>query len=237
MSISFAECDSGLGGLQFLVVSNDYNTLRTFTAAAEELGGQMDSTPSLTTANRFVQRYRLDGIVIDMQMQGALDFIETVREGNSNRSSVIFACAGVPLEENSAIRAGANFVFQKPFSVQKILTLLSATAPALEEEHRSYFRHQLVIPVSIDYDGVQHRALTANISENGMAIRSFRLFQAGAPIGFCFQLPSGPIVKGVGEIVWTDAAGSAGIKFSSISGCAQNNFTKWLDRNEVLQCW
>jgi hypothetical protein len=224
MSISFSECDSGLGGLQFLVVSNDYNTLRTFTAAAEELGGQMDSTPSLTTANRFVQRYRLDGIVIDMQMQGALNFIETVREGNSNRSSVIFAC-----------RAGANFVFHKPFSVPKILTLLSATAPSLEEENRNYFRHQLVVPVSIEYDGVQHRALTANLSENGMAIRSFRLFQAGAPVGFCFQLPSGPIVKGQGEIVWTDAGGSAGIKFSSISGCSQTDFAKWLDRNEVLR--
>ncbi|HEV3036959.1 MAG TPA: PilZ domain-containing protein [Candidatus Angelobacter sp.] len=235
MSTTFSECDSGLGGLQFLVVSNDYNTLRSFTAAAEELGGQIDSTPSLTTANRFVQRYRLDGIVIDMQMQGALDFIETVREGNSNRSSVIFACAGVPLEENSAIRAGANFVFHKPFSVEKILTLLSATAPSLEEEHRNYFRHQLVIPVTIDYDGVQHRALTANLSESGMAIRSFRLFQAGAPVGFSFQLPSGPVVKGRGEIVWTDAGGSAGIKFLSVSGCGQSDFTGWLDRNEVLQ--
>jgi CheY-like chemotaxis protein len=235
MSISLSGCDTGLGGLQFLVVSNDYNTLQTFTAAAEELGGQMDSTPSLTTANRFVQRYRLDGIVIDMQMQGALDFIETVREGNSNRASVIFACAGLPVEENSAIQAGANFVFHKPFSVPKILTLLSATAPALEEEHRKYFRHQLVLPVTIDYDGVHHRALTANLSENGMAIRSFRLFEVGAPVGFCFQLPSGPVIKGQGEIVWTDAGGSAGIKFSSISGCRQEVFEKWLDRNEMLQ--
>jgi CheY-like chemotaxis protein len=231
----YSECDPGLGGLQFLVVSSDYNTLRTFTAAAQELGGQMDSTPSLTTANRFVQRYRLDGIVVDMQMQGALDFIETVREGDSNRSSIIFACAGVPLEENSAIRAGANFVFHKPFSVEKILTLLSATAPALEEEHRSYFRHPLVVPVSIDYDGVQHRALTANLSENGMAIRSFRLFQAGTPIGFSFQLPSGPVVKGQGEIIWTDAGGCAGIKFGNLSGCLQKEFVEWLDRNSIFQ--
>jgi len=235
MPMPFPEPDADLCGLQFLVISSDYNTLKSFTAAAQELGGQMDSTPSLSTANRFVERYRLDGIVIDMEMQGALDFIETIREGRSNRSSVIFACAGVPVEENSAIRAGANFVFHKPFSVQKILSLLSATAPVLTEEHRKFFRHPLVVPVSITYDGVQHRALTANLSENGMAIRSFRLFQAGAPVGFSFQLPSGPVIKGHGEIVWTDAGGSAGIKFSGISGCGQNDFVEWLDRNEVLQ--
>jgi hypothetical protein len=92
-----------------------------------------------------------------------------------------------------------------------------------------------VVPVSIDYDGVQHRALTANLSENGMAIRSFRLFQAGAPIAFSFQLPSGPVVKGQGEIVWTDAGGCAGIRFGNISGCGQKDFVEWLDRNSIFQ--
>ena len=43
------------------------------------------------------------------------------------------------------------------------------------------------------------------------------------------------MIKGHGEIVWTDAGGSAGIKFSSISGCGHNDFVEWLDRNEVLQ--
>ena len=227
--------DSDLCGLQFLVISSDYTTLKAFTVAAQELGSQMDSTPSLTTANRFVQRYRLDGIVIDMQMQGAQHFIEGIREGSSNRSSVIFACAGLPLEENSAILAGANFVFHKPFSVEKILTLLSATAPVLAEEHRKYFRHKLVVPVNLSYDGVQRRALTANLSETGMAIRSFLMFQAGAPIEFSFQLPSGPLIEGHGEIVWVDAEGRAGIRYHAFSGCKKTEFAEWLDRNSVLQ--
>src|SRR2546421_4903095 len=75
-----------LNNLELLVVSNDYATLKMLVRACQEFGSRLDSTPSLTSANDFLRRRKIDGIIIDLQVPGALEFIATVRNSNSNRT-------------------------------------------------------------------------------------------------------------------------------------------------------
>jgi CheY-like chemotaxis protein len=218
-----------LNSLELLAVSDDYPTLKVLVRACHELGSRSDSTPSLTTAAQFVGNRKIDGIIVDMKMRGVCEFIHAVRKSNSNRSALIFACAGTPEEVEMAWAAGANFVAEKPVSQVAVVRLLSTAAPTLVEERKKYFRHKLVVPVSITYDGVEHRALTSNMSETGMSIRSFRVFEPGSPVGFVFELPSGPSVKGTGEVMWVDPEGRAGVKFNNVTSAGSPQFSEWLE--------
>jgi len=217
-----------LNNLELLVVSNDYSTLKMLVGACQEFGSRLDSTPSITSANDFISRRKIDGIIIDVQVRGALEFIEVVRKSNSNRTSVVFACTSTAEEAEMAKNAGANFLAEKPLTLDQIQHLLALAGPILAEERKRYFRHKLVIPITLFYDGVQHRALTSNLSETGMAIRSFRLFEPGFPVEFAFDLPSGPAVKGKGEIMWIDSEGHAGIKFDSLTCTGTPPISEWL---------
>ena len=223
-----------LNNLELLVVSNDYATLKMLVRACQEFGSQLDSTPSLTSANDFLKRRKIDGIIIDLQVPGALEFIGTIRKSNSNRTSILFACTATPEEAELAKKAGANFIAEKPCTLIQIQELLTKAAPTLAEERKRYFRHKLVIPVTLFYDGVQHRALTSNLSETGMAIRSFRLFEPGIPVEFAFDLPSGPGVKGKGEIMWMDTEGHAGIKFDSLDCTGTPHIIEWLGHRRMV---
>jgi len=217
-----------LNNLELLVVSNDYSTLKMLVLACQEFGSRLDSTPSITSANDFINRRKIDGIIIDVQVRGALEFIEVVRKSHSNRTSVVFACTATTEEAEMAKKAGANFIANKPLTLSQIQNLLAQAASVLSEERKHYFRHKLVIPITLFYDSVQHRALTSNLSETGMAIRSFRLFEPGTSIEFAFELPSGPSVKGKGEIMWIDSEGHAGIKFDSITCTGTPHISEWL---------
>ena len=218
-----------LNSLELLAISDDYSTLKVLVRACQELGSHSESTPSLTTANHFVRNRKIEGIIVDMKMRDACGFIHGVRQSSSNRTSIIFACVGTHDEAALAIGSGANFTVAKPVARETVLNMLKAAASVLIEERKKYFRHKLIIPVSIAYDGVEHRALTSNMSETGMAVRSFRVFEPGEPVEFAFELPSGPAVKGNGVIMWIDPEGRAGIKFDRITTTGTPQFSEWLE--------
>jgi CheY-like chemotaxis protein len=223
-----------LSNLEMLVVSNDYSALKVMVSACQGLGARLESVSSITGANNHARHNKVDGMIIDMAMEGAAGLIETVRKEGSNHAAVVFACIENSLHSQQALQAGANLLVQKPVSLDNLVKLLTASAPMLEEERRRYFRHPLVIPITVSHKGVQHRALTSNMSQTGMAIRSFRVFESRAPVEFAFDLPSGPSVKGQGEVMWVDSEGRVGIKFIFLSCSGEYPLAEWLSHHCIV---
>jgi response regulator RpfG family c-di-GMP phosphodiesterase len=225
---------SMLNNLELLVVSSDYSTLKILVRACQDLGSRLESTPSISSADHILQHRKIDGIIIDMETRGSFELVEKVRKSNSNRTSLIFSCVASLDEGEMAKDTGANFVAIKPISFNTITDLLITATPALTDERKRYFRHKLVVPITISFEGNQHRALTSNMSETGMAVRSFRMLPPGTPVEFSFELPAGPCVKGKGEIMWADAEGRAGIKFETVTCSGSPHLMEWLDHRRMV---
>ena len=223
--------DLPLSHCELLVVSNDYTTLRTFARVCQDLGARIESAPSIAAAGDIVKKRKVDGIVVDMRMTGAFDLIEEIRSGSSNRSAVVLACCESYDESELAVNAGANLLIQKPVDEDNLIRLLQASAPMLDEERRRYFRHSVVVPVTLSRDGMTQNVLSSNMSQTGMAIRSLRAYESGTSVEFDFTLPAGPNVKGRGQIMWIDSQGRIGIKFLFLCCSGDLPLSEWLDRN------
>ncbi|HWZ44831.1 MAG TPA: PilZ domain-containing protein [Candidatus Saccharimonadales bacterium] len=223
-----------LSNLDLLVVSNDYPALKVIVSACQGLGARPASLSSITGAKEHVFRHKVDGVFIDMKMEGARAFIESLRNAGSNHSALVFACTESAQQSQHALQAGANLLVQKPVVFENLVGLLKASAPMLEEERRRYFRHPLVVPITISHKGIQHRALTSNMSQNGMAIRSIRPFESRSAVEFAFDLPSGPSVKGQGEIMWVDSQGRIGVKFIFLSCTGDAPLAEWLNHHCIV---
>jgi CheY-like chemotaxis protein len=217
-------------GLDFLVVCDDYPALRAITKAVGEFSGKLSCAPSSASAQEYIARRKLDGIIVDLRVAGALELIEAVRRGKSNKSSVVFACVTSSNEATRALSAGANFVVHHPFTSEKIGQLFRSAASLMAAEKRRYFRYPLVSPVNLKIDAKDSRATMSNLSEGGMAIWCLELQQLGATIGFSFELPFGGTIQGRGEVTWANTEGLVGIKFHYLADGAYNHLKNWLDR-------
>src|ERR1700680_2612891 len=114
--------------LEFLVVCNDYSVLKAITSSIQKLQGRLNCAPSTVSAKDYIARRKIDGIIIDMNVPGALELLRTVRKGRSNKLSMVFACARSSAEAARAIQAGANSVVRKPVPDDKMFQTLNTAA-------------------------------------------------------------------------------------------------------------
>ncbi len=221
-------------GLDFLVVCDDYPALRAITKAVTEFNGKLSCAPNPATALEYIARRKLDGILVDLRVAGALEMIAAVRTGSSNKFSAVFACVTSPGEVTLALAAGANFVVHHPFTTEKIGQLFRSAASLMAAEKRRYFRYPLVVPVALKIDSKDSRGTMSNLSEGGMAIWWPELQELGSTIGFSFELPFGGPIHGRGELTWASTEGLVGIKFHYLADGAYNHLKNWLDRRMTV---
>lgn len=219
--------------LDLLIVSADYSTLKMFVCAWRETGSRIDSTASIACAHDLLQSRRMHGIVVDMRLQGACDFIRQTRKHGGQEEPVIIACTGSREEEQAGLAAGANFVVQKPISTGKVFDLLTLGASAQTRQRRLSVRRRLVVPVTIFRDGLQYRALSSDLSEGGMAIRSARISGTDASLDFFLEVNS-IAVAGRGRVMWNGESGYAGIRFDSVRCSNPLPFPQWLEKQDLL---
>jgi len=69
----------------------------------------------------------------------------------------------------------------------------------------------------------------------GMAIWSLYYYTPGSAIRFAFEIPFGGLIRGEGEVAWTNADGLAGIRFRNLSEQAFSQLSAWIARRDGTQ--
>src|SRR5215470_3794140 len=218
---------------EFLVVCSDIATYKTITRALEKINAVVDYTSGTATAKAFIERRKIDGIFLDMELEGALDLAREVRQGGSNRYSVIFGCANPSADATTLLAAGINFVLYKPLLRNAVLDALDSASPAIAAERKRYLRYQLSVPVVLRRQEQEQKAITANISRGGMAVRCQQVYEPGSPIQFTFDVP-GVKIDGRGEVAWANTDGFMGIKFYLLGEQNKKALSTWLDKQGTL---
>lgn len=214
---------------EFLVISSDIAAYKTITRTLSKINPVVDYTSGIATARAFIERRKIDGIFLDMELPGSLDLVQAIRQGGSNRFSVMFACAAHAQDPSLLLNAGVNFVLYKPLLNNAVLDALESASPMILAERKRYLRYQLMVPVMLRLQEQQQEAVTSNVSRGGMAVHCKQVYQPGSPINFDFEVPDGKI-KGQGEVAWANTEGYMGIKFFLLGEQNKQVLSSWLDR-------
>src|SRR5579883_1288705 len=214
--------------LEFLAVCNDSAVMEAVTFGIQKIGGILETVNNTKAAGEKVLRRKIDGIVIDTRVPDALDLVQKIRGGKSNRHSIVFACVERRTEAASVIAAGATFTFYRPVTREMFLQMLQATAAMMMVERRRYFRHNMSIPITFSDGQTQSTGTISNLSETGMAIHADHSCTAGSVVSFSFNLPDGPRIEGKGQVIWADRAGNSGIHFQFPYSADQHPLSNWL---------
>ncbi|HLW52563.1 MAG TPA: PilZ domain-containing protein [Candidatus Angelobacter sp.] len=197
--------------------------------AIHRFGGFANWTADTTAALAYISRRKLDGIFLDMRVEGALKLVASIRRGSSNRYSTIFACA--PGDEDAArlLNLGVNFIVQKNLDAEKVALVLEGAVQMMLLERQRYLRYSLTIPVTLKSTGGEQNAVTANISRGGMAVRGKQSLEPGRAINFVLDLPGGQAIQGQGEVAWAKTDGNMGIRFYLLRNDIKQTLWNWID--------
>src|SRR5258708_1191010 len=215
---------------EYLSVCSDAGVHKTLTSAIHAFAGTANFSSGITSAMAYTTRRKLDGIFIDMGVEGRRNLLGSVRRGNSNRFSVVFACAGENEDTSLLLKAGANFVVHKPLDPQEIARVLESASQMMAGERQRYLRYPLALPVVLKTSDGEQKAITSNISRGGMAVRCLQSLEAGSPINFVLQLPLGEPLRGRGEVAWANTDGLMGIKFYLMGDEVKKNLWRWMEQ-------
>lgn len=213
---------------EFLLVCDDAAVVTRVAAAVDRIGGQLSCTDKPSSACDSITQRQPDAIVIHMDLPGSLDLLRRLRRSCSIRRSVIFAWVGEAAESQDAIRAGANFILQQPLEMEKIAHIFRAAEEMMLPERRRYFRSPLMVPVELQMKQRRVESTMSNLSKGGMAIWSLYYHIPGSPVRFAFEIPFGGVIRGEGEVAWTDADGLAGIRFHALPDQAHAHLAEWI---------
>jgi ActR/RegA family two-component response regulator len=219
----------------FLVVADDLGFRETLFKAIRRSGGEINSTSDMSSALAYISRRKLDGIVIDMRVEGSLSLVSSIRRGSSNRYTVIFGCCGEDQDAAQLLNSGVNFVVHRTLDGDKISAILDSAVALMVVERQRYSRYRLAVPVILKSPGKEQRALTANISRGGMAVRCRESLEPGSAINFILDLPDGAPVQGQGEIAWAKIDGNMGIKFHLLGDHIKEKIWSWIERHAGAQ--
>lgn len=70
------------------------------------------------------------------------------------------------------------------------------------QENRIHSRHRLEVEVTLQSDDNFYSGITGDVSEGGLFVATFMPPPIGAQIELVAKLPSGALVKAIGEVRW-----------------------------------
>jgi CheY-like chemotaxis protein len=215
---------------EFLIVCRDAS-VHTIVNAIHEFAGAASTTSDTAAAMAYITRRKLDGIFVDMGIEGALKLVGSIRRGSSNRFMAVFACAGEHEDASRLLNAGANFVVRKPLHRAEVAAVLESAGPMMAAERQRYLRHRLILPVVLKTtDAREQKAMTSNISRGGMAVRCQQSLNPGSAIHFALELPMGKPVRGRGEVAWANSDGQMGIRFYLMAQEVKTILWRWMEQ-------
>lgn len=216
---------------EFLIVSDDIRLHDVLLSAIHQFPGEAHKACETTAALAYISRRKLDGIFIDMRIAGALSLLGSIRRGSSNRYSVVFACSAEDEDAARLLNSGVNFVVHRTLNAEKVRSILESALHLMQMERQRYWRHRLTLPVTLKGSGKEQRAVTANISRGGMAVRCRESLAPGSPINFILDLPDQSPIQGQGEVAWANIDGNMGIRFNLLGDQIKGTLWNWIDRH------
>jgi DNA-binding response OmpR family regulator len=217
--------------LDALIISRDSGLVGVVRPALEKISVNLQVCPETKPGGDQLIKRKFDAVIIDCDdLQNGLELLKGLRQTQSNARSVSFAVVNGKTSTQEAFQSGANFVLQKPLTLLHASRCFNAALNFMVRERRRYFRHPVEMPLRIILSGSQEfAATTTNVSEGGMAIRSFTKLQKAARLECRFTLPQASVsLELKGEVAWVDASGRAGIRFLEVPQSAQYQLDQWL---------
>ena len=222
----FAQAD-----LHSLLLCSDDKVVRVLRRVLTDLEIEVDHCLTLDAAIHKLTRQRFEAIIVDCATE---DLVAKAMKGTNsspaNKRAIRVAIVDGQPAARSAFAHGAHFVLLKPVSVDTTKASFRSVRALMKRERRRHARIPVQLPVRIHLEraGRDLDVVTADLSENGIAIKS--KVQLPPSFGLRFELPgTSAEIECRGEVAW-EGNRLQGIRFSNVPPEESARLKTWIAR-------
>lgn len=225
-------CD--LMALNALVMCGDNHSLRLLEKALDEVEMDPEVCPSAPEAldRTVVQHY--SALILDFDLPGAAIVARMARLVPSSRRPVIFGMIGAFTEISETFQAGVNFIIYKPLAFEQIVRCLRAGRGFMRADRRQSSRQELESLVYLQFGIAALPAMMLDLNHDGLSLQAPEPLPPVQRVPVRFVLPgTDNMVEGMGEVIWADDGGRAGVLFSQLTPASRKYLKQWLVQRET----
>ncbi|HEY3928573.1 MAG TPA: PilZ domain-containing protein [Candidatus Koribacter sp.] len=213
--------------LKALLLSEDQDVIQLLRSLLPELGIHTDQCVTSASARKLLTSQKYEAIIVDADTIGSLGFLTSLRQLPQSRNAIIFALIHA-VSVTVAFQAGANFVLEKPLTLDRAQRSFRAAQGLILRERRRYYRHSVNMFATLEYGNNAEAVTITNLSEGGMAIEVGSNLAAGTVLKWKFDLADRRgTLEGKGEVSWFNA-GKAGVRFVHVPIPYKIKLEEWL---------
>jgi CheY-like chemotaxis protein len=218
--------------LESLLLCRDPDCLRVMRRVLDDVGIQVEVCTGPEAAREVLDARRFDAVLVDCDdMHDACSVLQHVRNGAANRNCIAFAITNGITSVTQAFHLGANFVMEKPLTMDRVTRMLRTARGLIESERRRYFRVPVEMVVIIrPTSGGEYTATATNISSGGMALKVSQPLPDNQPLNLFFTLPGqSKSIEIRAELAWAAPGQRAGVRFRHIPQRHNALLMGWID--------
>lgn len=216
-------------GPNALLVCAERHSLKVLESVLDELEIGHDVCQSTAEAMERAVRGQYSALVLDFDLDGCTQVGKLARMAAPQRPSVLFALLGASTPVNDASQAGANVVLYKPLDPDQVRCSLRAGRELMRADRRQGSRHRIETLVYLQLGIAATPALVLDLSEQGLALQTPERFPPVREVPLRFALPgTSHVIDALGEVIWSDDSGRAGLFFSQLKPNSRRYLNHWL---------
>lgn len=214
--------------LNLLVISRDVASLSCLASALAKLDIEVEVCASCAAAMELLVNCPYSAIVLDFDEPGAAQVAQMVRLARSERPPLLVALVTELGPVSGAFQAGIKFVLHKPLKARDVAQSLWDAKQFMRRDRRRSPRDAVKALVQLQVAGATLPAFLRDLSEQGLALQAPEPLSQVQSVSLRFVLPgTAQTVHAIGEVIWADEAGRAGLFFSRLTPASQKHLRNW----------
>ncbi len=216
-----------------LVVCSDPGPLGVMHKVLEEHGVNVKVAATAPAAGQLMKPSRFDLAILDNDVPGALE-LAALRVSTVAPKMIFALVRGV--KENEVRDKRVHFIMQKPFTLDLFSRSVRAAYGPMLRERRVGYRHRVkIVPTActLIHDAEQKalpKSTILDLSQTGFCMQTAEMLPQHAAVRVEFQLPDNSgLIHAAGSVMWTQASGKTGIKFSNMPIAERITLNAWLE--------
>lgn len=217
-----------------VLLSQNAQVLCTMNRVLDDFAIETNVCLRASEAAELLHSRKIDILVVDWDDTAAVQqVIESVKQSATPRVTVLALVAN-PDAVSRALVSGAQFVLQKPLSVEAGTKCMRAAYNNMVREKRQVARIAVNIPVILrTEEGDFVTATILDISEGGLGVHCKQLLPRGSTFSCGFLLPGTRILNARVKVTWNDKFGLSGGEFAYVPPADYAALRSWLTKKSV----
>jgi hypothetical protein len=217
--------------LRALLVSRDADAVSVLERVTRDLRVESEVCTEFGLAVERLAQGATSAVVVDYDVECATELLKLTRQDYAG-SCVALAMVKGLASIQAAYDMGVKFVLMKPVSVDAARRSLGEATALMERMLHRPARRVVPTLAYVSFAEALDPAIILDLSEGGMAIQALQAVEADSPLHLQFDLPGSlDSMSVVGEVIWADSSGRAGLRFLDLSEDQRQRLRDWVRIN------